>query len=248
MALNYNVITNEALTELITKVKAALAEKVAKESGKGLSANDLTTALKKAYDQAVTDVAALKTAGVEKNVINTVKVNGTALTPDSSRAVDITVPTTTQIKSQIEAYGYQNSAQVESAITAKGYQTATQVNSAITAKGYQTATQVNTAIEGKGYQTSSQVQSAINEALSDITGIDIQVVTSLPTTGVKGVIYLVAHSHGTTDSYDEYIWVASTSKFEKIGNTDIDLSEYTKTSDFTEVTAADIDTLWDSVS
>ena len=244
----YNIIPNEAITEIFALVKAGLNEKVAKESGKGLSANDLTATLKKAYDQAVTDIAALKTAGVEKNIINTVKVNGTALTPDSSRAVDITVPTTTQIKSQIEAYGYQNSTQVESAITAKGYQTAEQVNSAITAKGYQTATQVNAAIEGKGYQTSSQVQSAINEALSDITGIDIQVVTSLPTTGVKGVIYLVAHSHGTNDSYDEYVWVASKNAYEKIGNTDVDLSAYAKTADFTEVTASDIDTLWESVS
>lgn len=248
MALNYNIITNEALTELITKVKAALAEKVAKEDGKGLSANDLTDALKQAYDQAVTDVTTLKNAGVEKNVINTVKVNGTALTPDSARAVDITTLTEDQVKTTIEGYGYQTAAQVETAITGKGYQTAAQVETTVTGKGYQTATQVNTAIESKGYQTSTEVQAAIDDALSDITGIDIQVVETLPSTGVKGVIYLVAHAHGTTDSYDEYIWLSDSKKFEKIGNTDIDLSDYTKTSDFVEVTAANIDTLWDSVS
>ena len=37
----------------------------------------------------------------------------------------------------------------------------------------------------------------------------------------------MAHSHGERDIYDEYIWV--TDKFEKIGNTDIDLSGYVTT-------------------
>lgn len=229
----YNIITDAALSELVSKMKAELNKKVNAETGKTLTANDLTNALKAAYDQAVTDVNSLKTAGVEKNKIETVKVNGIALTPDDARAVDVTVPTDSNIKTIVEGYGYQ---------------TADNVETAITAKNYQTATQVNAAIEGKGYQTSSQVQSAINEALEGITGIDLQVVDALPSTGVKGVIYLVPHTHGTNDIYDEYVWVTSTSKFEKIGSTDVDLSAYVKSTDFTEVGASEIDTLWDSVS
>lgn len=69
----------------------------------------------------------------------------------------------------------------------------------------------------------------VDDALGSMTGVDFKVVTELPETGEKGVIYLVAHSHGDNDSYDEYIWV--TDKFEKIGNTDIDLSDYAKTAD-----------------
>lgn len=69
----------------------------------------------------------------------------------------------------------------------------------------------------------------VDDAIGGITGVEFLVVDELPTTGEAGVIYLVAHSHGSQDIYDEYIWV--TDKFEKIGNTDIDLSQYAKTAD-----------------
>ena len=62
------------------------------------------------------------------------------------------------------------------------------------------------------------------EILGDITSIDYQVVAALPTTGIKGTIYLVNHSHGEDDIYDEYIWVNGI--YEKIGNTDVDLRNY----------------------
>lgn len=91
--------------------------------------------------------------------------------------------------------------------------------------------------------TTAFVDTAITNALAGITGITYEVVTSLPTTGQAGVIYLVAHSHGSGDVYDEYIWVNS--QFEKIGNTDIDLSDYMKTTDMVAITTAEIDTLFE---
>ena len=229
---------------LITKIKNALSGKVDKVSGKGLSTNDLTAALKTSYDGAVAGVADLKKVGAEKNVIVGVKVNGTDLSIDSTRKVDVTVPTDAQIGEKIEGYGYQTATQVNKAITDKGYQTAANVKSTVEGYGYQTAAQVETKITGKGYQTAAQVQAAIKESLSGITGIDIQVVESLPTTGAKGVIYLVAHAHGSGDNYDEYVWVASKSAYEKIGNTDVDLSGYLKTTDITALTEADLNTMW----
>lgn len=84
----------------------------------------------------------------------------------------------------------------------------------------------NQLTNGAGYQTASQVSTAIANAVKDIASFEFEVVTSLPTTGVKGKIYLVAHAHGTGDAYDEYIWTGSA--FEKIGNTDVDLSGYQK--------------------
>lgn len=233
-------------TALIAKVKEALNGKVDKVSGKGLSTNDLTTELKKGYDGAVTDVANLKKVGAEKNTIVGIKVNGTAQTPDSNRNVDITVPTDSEIAEKIEGYGYQTETQVNQIIAGKGYQTAAQVKTTVEGYGYQTAAQVNTLITGKGYQTSAQVQDAINESLSGITGIDIQVVESLPTTGKKGVIYLVAHAHGDKDNYDEYVWVTSKNTYEKIGNTDIDLSGYVQKTDLVELTDKDLATMWAS--
>lgn len=53
----------------------------------------------------------------------------------------------------------------------------------------------------------------------------------------------MAHSHGTGDSYDEYIWLPTSNKFEKIGNTDIDLSGYLKKTDMVAITNAEIDTI-----
>jgi hypothetical protein len=83
------------LSRFWTNAKAFIASGyVAQETGKGLSANDLTDALKTNYDAAYThSQASHAPATAQANVIETVKVNGTALTP-TSKAVNITVPTT----------------------------------------------------------------------------------------------------------------------------------------------------------
>ena len=115
----------------------------------------------------------------------------------------------------------------------------------IDGKGYQTSTQVESAITAKGYQTASQVSSAISDAVADITSFEFQVVEELPGTGEKGIIYLIDHAHGEDDGYDEYIWVNT--DFEKIGNTDIDLSGYVLSTDLVEITNEEVQQLWDGV-
>lgn len=191
-------------TLLVQKTKAELAKKVDAVSGKVLSTNDYTTAEK----NKLAGIA----AGAQVNTITTVKVNGTALTPDTNKAVDVTVPTkTSQLTND---------------------------------SGFQNATQVKATVTGQGYQTQSQVQSLINSAVGNVTSIRYEKVTSLPATGATGVIYLVAHSHGTQDIYDEYIWIADTKTFEKIGNTDIDLSGYVKTTDLTAITTDELNAMW----
>lgn len=69
--------------------------KVDKVDGKGLSTNDLTDELKGQYDAAYThSQVAHAPADAQANIIESVKVNGTAL-EISDKAVDITVPTGT---------------------------------------------------------------------------------------------------------------------------------------------------------
>ena len=99
----------------------------------------------------------------------------------------------------------------------------------------------NQLTNGAGYQTASDVSTAIATAVAGITSFEYEVVQSLPEEGEAGVIYLVAHSHGTGDSYDEYIWVSNA--FEKIGNTDIDLSGYVLSSDLVAITSTEINTI-----
>lgn len=170
---------------------------VKQETGKGLSANDLTDALKKSYDGAVTNANKLVSGGAEANKINTIAVNGTVIDPDTSKKVSITMPT-----------------------------------------------KVSDLANDSLFQTQSQVSSAIATAVGKITGISFSIVETLPTTGQNGVIYLISHSHSDSgDSYDEYAWIASASKYEKLGNTDVDLSGYLKISDLAAITTAEIDTM-----
>lgn len=64
------------------------------EEGKGLSTNDLTNTLKSNYDAAYThSTSAHAPTDAEKNVIVGIQKNGTDLSVDSNRKVNITVPT-----------------------------------------------------------------------------------------------------------------------------------------------------------
>ena len=74
---------------------------------------------------------------------------------------------------------------------------------------------------------------------ADLTAIpkfSIQVVDQLPTESISTTtVYLMAHPHGEGDGYDEYIYVNNT--WEKIGNTDVDLSAYATTAAMNEAIA-----------
>lgn len=94
----------ETHEEAAAALNAAIGNKVDKVDGKGLSENDFTTAYKNALDSYATKAAnwdaaythsqeAHAPAGAQANVIEKVRVNGSELTPDGSKAVDIAVPT-----------------------------------------------------------------------------------------------------------------------------------------------------------
>ena len=104
-------------------------------------------------------------------------------------------------------------------------------------------TNVSAFTNDAGYQNATAVQNAINDALADVTGIDFQIVQSLPSTGTKGIIYLVPNSGSSPNIYDEYIWITTSSSFEKIGTTDIDLSGYVLSSELVAISNAEIDTV-----
>ena len=166
-----------------TTVGDKLDNKVDKVSGKGLSTNDYTTAEK-------TKLSGIAT-GAQVNVIESIKVNGTAQTI-SSKAVNITVPT-----------------------------------------------KVSQLTNDSSYAT----QTYVDEAIGGITGMSYSVVSTLPSTGKAGVIYLVPKTAETKDIYNEYIWVNNA--FELIGTTAPDLSGYVKTTDLVELTNTEVQTIWD---
>lgn len=65
----------------------------------------------------------------------------------------------------------------------------------------------------------------VDDAIGGITEIDYTIVGSLPVTGEKGVIYLVANSGSGNNVYDEYLYVNNS--FELIGTTQVDVSNFT---------------------
>ena len=227
---------NQAEANVIAKIKVNNSE-VAPDSSKTVSIT-VPTDNSQLANGAGYQTAANVSAAIP---IKSIKVNGSALTPDSGKAVSITVPTD---NSQLtNGAGYQTAANVSAAIPIKSIK----VNgSALTpdsgkAVSITVPTSNSQLSNGAGYQTASDVSAAIASALSGVTSISYQTVTTLPATGAAGVIYLVAHSHGDKDSYDEYLWLGSA--YEKIGNTDINLSGYVKTTDLSAISNAQIDTI-----
>lgn len=70
----------------------------------------------------------------------------------------------------------------------------------------------------------------LKEMINAIQSFNKEIVEELPHTGSNDTIYFVLNSDSTEDNnvYDEYVWIASKSKYEKLGSftTNIDLSQY----------------------
>ena len=119
---------------------------------------------------------------------------------------------------------------------------ATSNNTALT--GTPTAPTADPNTNNTQIATTAFVKTAIDNSLAGITGISYEVVTSLPTTGKVGVFYLVANSSGDADdSYNEYIWMQSTNKFELVGRKVMSLDGYVKDTDLVAITNSEIDTI-----
>ena len=87
-----NVLDFLGLSHFKQKMDELLVKKVDKVDGKSLTSNDLTDTLKKNYDAAYKhSTSAHAPSSAQENTIETIKVNGTALTPNS-KAVDIPIP------------------------------------------------------------------------------------------------------------------------------------------------------------
>lgn len=94
--------------------------------------------------------------------------------------------------------------------------------------------------------TTAFVKVAVDNAIGTITGISFVKVNSyadLPATGSSGAIYLVPNSGTNPNIYDEYVWIAVDNNYEKIGTTEVDLSDYMKKTDMRAITSAELDAI-----
>lgn len=86
-------------------------------------------------------------------------------------------------------------------------------------------------VDGIIYDDMDVLQDALEDILNIPVGIKFEIVDVLPEVGENGKMYLVPITGETTEdnSFDEYVWLESEQKFEKIGNSgsvDIDLSKF----------------------
>ena len=71
----------------------------------------------------------------------------------------------------------------------------------------------------------------VDDSISALSLVSFLVVQELPTTGESNIIYLVPKSTAQTNNYyDEYIY--TNNAWEKIGDTEIDLTNYVKNTDY----------------
>lgn len=81
----------------------------------------------------------------------------------------------------------------------------------------------------QNYYTKQETDTAISNAISTLD--IVEVVQTLPVSGVQGKVYLVPKSTSSgNDVYDEYLWTGTDWEFIKTSVIDIDLSEYYKSS------------------
>ena len=195
LANKVTVVSGKGLSEndytdadktIVDGVTSALSTKVDKVNGKGLSTEDYTTAEK-------TKLSGIAT-GAQVNVIESISVNGTTISPDANKKVAITV-ITNAVDDLVNYYK----------------------------------------------KTETYTKTEVDNLISAISSMSFEVVSVLPTTNIRtDVIYLVPSSDPQTSNVkDEYINLdGTTSGWELIGSTAIDLSGYVTTSDLNTALAS----------
>lgn len=209
------------------RFSSMLDNKVDKEPGKILSTNDYT-------DEDQTKLAGIEDSA-QVNLIEKIKVNDVEQ-EIVNKAVSISIPTNNN--QLTNGAGYQTSSDVASAISDSlaTYKTSDEIDDTI-----------STAIANSltNYRTSDEIDSAISTAINNSPHLKKVIVAELPNEGVENTIYLLPNNTTGNNTKDEYIWVNN--GWEKIGGSDIDLSDYAQISDLNDLiddTSTSTDKTW----
>ena len=193
--------------------------------------------------------------------VQSVKVNGTALTPDANKAVNVDVPVFSGYGTGQPGMGTEECVNVK--IADRGNSDYIDIN--FTANGLTLTGSIydNDIAGGTNCRSSriipdeTRVSALITAELGDISGVDFVVVAAneeLPETGVKGKFYLKDTGATGGNKYDEYVWVNHGTAeepnygYEKLGTMAVDLTGYIKESDIQFATKADIDAIFSTNS
>ena len=221
-----------------------VSNKVDKVSGKGLSTNDYTNAEK------------TKLAGIAEGAQKNVQPDWSLTSGDGAIKNKPTIPT--KVSELTNDSLYQNAAEVIAKIDTKlgalslddegtdkyfvysVKQKNGQISVASSSFAESFASELDEASATGKVISRRDVSTAINNAVGNITSFEYKVVSELPpeSDGEKGTIYLLRRAgKDFTNLFDEYILVDTftgtdgivySAHYEKIGTTDIDLTQYAK--------------------
>lgn len=206
--------------------------KVDKVEGKGLSEKDFTTAYEQklnSLENYTLPIASAETlGGIKVGAGLTISEQGTLSATGGGTADSVAWENVQDKPTTIAGYGISDASISGQKVTLGSNSVTVPTNN-------------NQLANGAGYQTASEVQSAIADAVGDITSFQFQIVGELPGTGENGIIYLVSNNGSGQNIYDEYIWTGTA--FEKIGTTDVDLSNYWSKTDLVAIQNGEIDSI-----
>lgn len=199
----------------------------AKETGKGLSTNDYTTLEK----QKLATIA----QGAEVNTLEGVKLGNATLNPDGNKVV--TIPLDSEL-SNSSTNPVQN----------KVIKDALDLKAQLASPTFTGTPSVPTAAAGTNTTQAAStafVKTAIENALSGKIDLQFSFLQTLPLTGVVGTFYFIPATNEVTgvDEWEEYVWNATDSQFERIGAATLDLTGYFNTTNLPAITNAQIDTI-----
>ena len=238
--LQYATMTPDEIAEAISTAVSSANHSHSNKAILDAITASFTTQLKDNYDKAYThSTTAHAPSNAERNTIVGIQKNGTDITPDSNRKVNIAVPT--KLSELTNDVGYKTTDTVythpNSGVTAGTYRSVT-----VNAQGHVTGGTNPTTLSGYGITdayTKTATDSAIATAVANAGHLKRTIVSALPSvdSADENTIYMVAKTSGDTGSatdngYNEYMLVVSgnTKKFEKIGDSAVNLTDYaTKT-------------------
>ena len=104
-------------------------------------------------------------------------------------------------------------------------------------------TKVSAFSNDANYVSKTEMNTAINTAVANSGHLKRLKVDALPTTNIDtNTIYMVPRTKADGDNkLDEYMYINNA--WEKVGASDVDLSGYAKSADFTEITNTQIDSI-----
>lgn len=225
--VQYDRLDSNGLLYFLQRIKTIFQGMFqAKETGKGLSTNDYTTLEK----QKLASIS----SNADVNVVEGVKLGNTTLSPDANKVVTIPLDASLgNTSNPVQNRAVKEAIDLKAPIDSPTFTGTPAVPTA--AAGTNTTQAASTAF----------VKTAIENALSGKIDLQFSFLQSLPVSGTVGTFYFIPSTNPSSgiDEWEEYVWNATDSQFERIGAATLDLTDYFNTTNLPAITNAQIDTI-----